>query len=1221
MFTDNSGFVTFLSSKRAQQLIGTLVPLNGGVEAELKVFSPNDESLRKSDASKIRSLLRSHASASQSQASASKSKGIVVPAASGGAWSHAASSGSKKSGGLTGEAFPELGGASSSKPASSAPTVIQAKVAAPVPAKKVAVKAAPAPAKVAAAVSAPKKQILQHAIAAPVPSSYGIIGGQKVDVRVVTEQMENRFPVASKTALTLLVCNDTSSSKILQSVSMESPEWKSDVKVETEVGVDDFGQKTDGETIGPQRSLPIHISVSTPQESQVMVIKFSFKMQHKTIRHRVTIVVIEEDEVPLAPIVARPPVAYRPDAIKRQVVRYDPALFSSIRVIERDTFPDEENAFPITEADEARLKLSLDEPLGSPVWPSRENYKSRMHDLLWMEEMEQKRLLRKFDLPKTKIVREFDPRVKDPLFSLEVASLSERRPTIAVGDSIFAWRLESADVEYEGYVMSVKQARVIVAFHPDFFQRVWEADAFFTVRFGSTRYPFLINHRSVDMVDLNVVWPISKASSATAEAAIGVTEAKLHDKRLARNSEQMRAINLGLNRRVKNGENFPLLVFGPFGTGKTQTLVELAHQAFIQRPGSHILICTLSNSAADVVATRLISIPTIAKSPANLIRLYAETRRLEQIRSELQPFTYSDPRTGQFAVPPHLSSYRIVVMTCSNAVRIQHLAKGHFSHIIIDEAAQLLEADVLHPLSIANQNTSIIMAGDPRQLTHRSQSKAVALRTLSLSMMDRLSVLDMYCRFDDARSNIVPVAENWLYLNDNYRSHPAILEYCSHRFYDGRLQSRADLSALPRLGEWAALENPNFPLVYAPCSGVEQVEDDSPSFFNLEEAKTIVLFVQSLLKDPAAARVQQEDIGIITPFYKQNAKIRQMLRIVGLPNVVVSSINDLQGREFQAVFVSTVRSSLKMMQEDAYQGQGFINNPQALNTVISRARSLVMIVGHPLPIVHDESLSNYAQACDTSGTLFGRWPTNEEFDMMKAEDESYHMFVTRVGEVQVDKSLFQLPSHHDAAPRPVQRPAPGPIGPPSSSNGFDAAHGLPLAPIAPPANGAKARMANDAPAYQPSSSAPAPGPIGPPGMNAAGGPPPRICLQDLHGKALTMLGDRPLLVKLPEYDAPDAVVMTVEGRFEVHIASLGYIPQVLIARPGVIAVQLSPVEANPAHSVLWTSTQSRPLALEVHKPELATHMNIERSYASIKVIFHRDADITPNSVSTNFVPM
>lgn len=1119
------------------------------------------------------------------------------------------------------DAFPELGAASAPKPASAAPTV-QAKAAAPVPAKKVAAKAAPAPAKVSNAVAAAgaKKQILQRPIAAPAPSISGIVGGQKVEVRVVTELMENRLPVASKTALTLLVCNDTSSSKTLQSVSMESPEWKSDVKIESEIGVDDFGQKTDGEVIGPQRSLPIHISVNTPQESQVMIIKFSFKLQHKTIRHRVTIVVIEEEEVPLAPVISRPAAAasYRPDAIRRQVIRYDPQLFSSVRIIEHDVFPDAENAYPVTEEVEERLNAALNVPIGSPVWPSREDYKTRMHDLLWMEEMEQKRLLRKFDLPKTKIVREFEPHVKDALFSLEVASLSERRPTIAVGDSIFAWRQGTVDVEYEGYVVRVKQARVIVIFHPDFFQRVWEADAFFTVRFGSTRYPFLINHRSVDLVDLNVVWPVSNPSPATAESVVGVNESKLHDKRLARNAEQMRAINLGLNRRVKNGQNFPLLVFGPFGTGKTQTLVELAHQAFIQRPASTILICTLSNSAADVVATRLISIPIIAKSPSNLIRLYASTRRLEQIKYELQPFTYSDPATGQFDVPPHLSSYRIVVMTCSNAVRIQHLAKGHFSHIIIDEAAQLLEADVLHPLALANHNTSIVMAGDPKQLTHRSQSKAEALKTLSLSMMERLNVLEMYSRFDDSKSSIVPVTDNWAYLNDNYRSHPALLEYCSHRFYDGLLQSRADLAALPRLGEWSALENPNFPLVYAPCSGVEQVEDDSPSFFNLEEAKTIVLFVQSLLKDPAAARVQQDDIGVITPFYKQNTKIRQMLRTVGLPNVTVSSINDLQGREFQAVFVSTVRSSLKMMQEDAYQGQGFINNPQALNTVISRARSLVMIVGHPLPIAHDEALNNYAQACDASGTLFGRWPTNEEFERMKAEDESYHTFVTRAGEAQVDQSLFQLPdnlNHRHEEPKAVARPHPTPIGPPSSSNGLE---GLVLAPIAPP-NGAKSRMANDAPSYQPSSSAP--GPIGPPGLGGAGGPPPRIRLQELHGKALTMLGDRPLLVKLPDYDAPDAIVMTVDGRFEVHISSLGYIPQVLISRPGVVAVQLSPVEASPNHAVLWTSTHARPLAIEVHKPELATHMNIERSYASIKVIFHREVDITPHPVSTNFMPM
>ena len=42
---------------------------------------------------------------------------------------------------------------------------------------------------------------------------------------------------------------------------------------------------------------------------------------------------------------------------------------------------------------------------------------------------------------------------------------------------------------------------------------------------------------------------------------------------------------------------------------------------------------------------------------------------------------------------------------------------GFFTHILIDEAAQCTECDVLVPLSLANENTRIALAGDHMQLS------------------------------------------------------------------------------------------------------------------------------------------------------------------------------------------------------------------------------------------------------------------------------------------------------------------------------------------------------------------------------------------------------------------------------------------------------------------------------------------------------------------------
>ena len=49
--------------------------------------------------------------------------------------------------------------------------------------------------------------------------------------------------------------------------------------------------------------------------------------------------------------------------------------------------------------------------------------------------------------------------------------------------------------------------------------------------------------------------------------------------------------------------------------------------------------------------------------------------------------------------------------------RYASFSVGFFTHILIDEAAQCTECDVLLPLSLADSNTIIALAGDHMQLS------------------------------------------------------------------------------------------------------------------------------------------------------------------------------------------------------------------------------------------------------------------------------------------------------------------------------------------------------------------------------------------------------------------------------------------------------------------------------------------------------------------------
>lgn len=49
----------------------------------------------------------------------------------------------------------------------------------------------------------------------------------------------------------------------------------------------------------------------------------------------------------------------------------------------------------------------------------------------------------------------------------------------------------------------------------------------------------------------------------------------------------------------------PTLLFGPFGTGKTRVLVELIRQVLAASAQARILVCTPSNSAANLYVRHL----------------------------------------------------------------------------------------------------------------------------------------------------------------------------------------------------------------------------------------------------------------------------------------------------------------------------------------------------------------------------------------------------------------------------------------------------------------------------------------------------------------------------------------------------------------------------------------------------------------------------------------
>jgi helicase MOV-10 len=87
-------------------------------------------------------------------------------------------------------------------------------------------------------------------------------------------------------------------------------------------------------------------------------------------------------------------------------------------------------------------------------------------------------------------------------------------------------------------------------------------------------------------------------------------------------------------------------------------------------------------------------------------------------------------------------------------------------------------------------------------------------------------------------------------------------------FYDDELEACADQLNRNSLSHWSKLPAKGFPIIFDGIKGNDMREENSPSFFNPEEAVTAVKYVKDL-RDSRGVKILTKDIGIISPYRKQ----------------------------------------------------------------------------------------------------------------------------------------------------------------------------------------------------------------------------------------------------------------------------------------------------------------------------------------------------------------
>ncbi|XP_044315485.1 putative helicase mov-10-B.2 isoform X2 [Drosophila rhopaloa] len=441
------------------------------------------------------------------------------------------------------------------------------------------------------------------------------------------------------------------------------------------------------------------------------------------------------------------------------------------------------------------------------------------------------------------------------------------------------------------------------------------------------------------------------------------------------NAEQLQAVQ-----RIVAGPSpqGPYIVFGPPGTGKTTTIVEAILQLRLQQPGSRILVTAGSNSACDTIALKLCE---YIHSNARLKDHFAHQEQPKSDHQLIRVFSRSIHHKGLKSVPAlllknsncskqvyehlgvsHILQYGITVATLCTVGRLvtDDLGKHNFfSHIFIDEAGASTEPEALIGIMGVKQTADchVILSGDHKQLGAVIKSNRAASLGLSQSLMERLLRSDCYKL--DENGNYDRTLQTRL--RRNYRSHPQIVGVFNELYYNGELIPRAPDEEVNLAANWSLLPNPLFPIIFQATHGVTKREQNSTSSYNQLEANVLCWYVKRLLNDGLGKgrTVSQEDIGIVAPYTAQGKLVTQLLQSQGHPNVEVGSVETYQGREKPIIIASLVRSFANM---------GFMRNPRRVNVLLSRAKSLLILVGNPVTLRHHRDFKTIINSCKLQGT-------------------------------------------------------------------------------------------------------------------------------------------------------------------------------------------------------------------------------------------------------------
>ncbi|KAF4628609.1 hypothetical protein G7Y89_g9545 [Cudoniella acicularis] len=414
-------------------------------------------------------------------------------------------------------------------------------------------------------------------------------------------------------------------------------------------------------------------------------------------------------------------------------------------------------------------------------------------------------------------------------------------------------------------------------------------------------------------------------------------------------------LNTSQNAAVESSLLSPFTcLWGPPGTGKTHTIVEIIEELQASAGTKRILVTAPTHNAVDNVMRKYLGDATkrgkLNAAKGTALRVSTDVRKVAE---DLKKYT-CDAMAGKEIYTSYSSlnkardqikKCRLIFTTCIGA-GLGVLRSESFDTVIIDEASQQTEPASLVPLVKGCRKA--ILVGDHVQLGATVQKHAV-VQQFDISLFERLY------KQPTVGSGLI----SKVMLDTQYRMHGSICQFSSNEFYDSRLRTGISdysrplptsefpwASAMSRAsGKSSSSGDNNKRMVFVECSSPEDLGRKSKT--NEGQANLCHEICRKLCTEAAKATtkakpqatlaIEQQSIAVLTPYSRQVDLLKG--RLSQFPNVEVCSIDGFQGREADIIVFVTVRCNV-------HREIGFLKDLRRMNVALTRARAGVVVIGN-----------------------------------------------------------------------------------------------------------------------------------------------------------------------------------------------------------------------------------------------------------------------------------